>query len=67
VEIDLFSGENAGLIIAEIELRHERQGVRIARLIGAEVTGQPQFYNSALVRIRLRAVAPRHAGQGGLA
>ena len=48
-EIDVFSGENAGLIIAEIELRHEHQRVELPDWIGAEVTGQPQFYNSALV------------------
>jgi adenylate cyclase len=49
-EIDLFSGENAGLIIAEIELCHEQQRVELPDWIGAEVTGQPQFYNSALVQ-----------------
>ena len=49
-EVDVFSGENAGLIIAEIELRHEHQGVELPDWIGAEVTGQPQFYNSALVQ-----------------
>jgi adenylate cyclase len=48
-EIDVFSGENAGLIIAEIELRHEHQRVELPDWIGAEVTGKPQFYNSALV------------------
>jgi adenylate cyclase len=49
-EIDLFSGENAGLVIAEVELRHEHQPVDLPDWIGAEVTGQPQFYNSALVQ-----------------
>ena len=48
-EVDVFSGENLGLIVAEIELRHERQHVELPRWIGTEVTGQPQYYNSSLV------------------
>src|SRR5262245_28226273 len=49
-EIDTFMGDNAGLIIAEIELRHEQQRFELPDWIGAEVTGQPQYYNSSLVR-----------------
>ena len=49
-EIDVFSGENLGLIVAEIELRHEHQHVDLPPWIGPEVTGQPQYYNSALVQ-----------------
>jgi adenylate cyclase len=49
-EIDVFAGENAGLVIAEIELQHEHQHVDLPDWIGAEVTGQPQYYNSALVQ-----------------
>ncbi|MBZ0140074.1 MAG: CYTH domain-containing protein [Pseudorhodoplanes sp.] len=49
-EVDVFCGENAGLVIAEIELRSAGQGVVLPDWIGAEVTGQPQYYNSALVR-----------------
>jgi adenylate cyclase len=49
-EIDVFSGDNAGLVIAEIELRHEHQQFELPTWIGAEVTGLPQYYNSSLVR-----------------
>jgi adenylate cyclase len=49
-EIDVFSGENLGLVVAEIELRHERQHVELPPWIGPEVTGQLQYYNSALVQ-----------------
>jgi adenylate cyclase len=49
VEVDVFSGENAGLVIAEIELRDEHQEVALPEWIGTEVTGQLQYYNSALV------------------
>jgi adenylate cyclase len=49
-EIDVFSGENLGLIIAEIELRHEHQHIQLPSWVGTEVTGQPQYYNSSLVQ-----------------
>ena len=49
-EIDVFSGENSGLIIAEVELKHEHDRVELPTWIGAEVTGQRQYYNSSLVR-----------------
>lgn len=48
-EVDVFSGENEGLIIAEVELQDEHQQVALPDWIGAEITGQPQYYNSALV------------------
>lgn len=47
-EVDVFAGENEGLVIAEIELRDEHQPIEIPGWVGPEVTGQAQFYNSAL-------------------
>jgi adenylate cyclase len=47
-EVDVFAGENAGLILAEIELRDEHQRIEVPAWAGPEVTGQAQFYNSAL-------------------
>lgn len=49
-EIDVFSGDNTGLIIAEIELHHEEQRFELPTWIGPEVTGQSQYYNSSLVQ-----------------
>jgi adenylate cyclase len=49
-EIDVFGGDNAGLIIAEIELRDERETFARPPWLGAEVTGQPHYYNSALAQ-----------------
>jgi adenylate cyclase len=49
-EVDVFEGDNLGLVIAEIELRHERQQIELPPWIGTEVTGQQQYYNSALVQ-----------------
>jgi adenylate cyclase len=48
-EVDVFAGENEGLVIAEIELRDESQQFALPDWIGAEVTGQPDYYNGALV------------------
>jgi adenylate cyclase len=49
-EVDVFHGENDGLVIAEIELSDEHQTVELPPWIGREVTGQSQYYNSYLVR-----------------
>jgi adenylate cyclase len=47
-EVDVFAGENAGLIIAEVELPHEDYRLELPPFVGAEVTGRAEYYNSAL-------------------
>jgi adenylate cyclase len=47
-EVDEFAGENAGLVIAEVELNHEHQRIELPSWVGAEVTGQAEYYNSFL-------------------
>lgn len=49
-EVDEFMGLNEGLIIAEIELEHENQAFDIPDWIGKEVTDDPRYYNSNLIR-----------------
>src|SRR5262245_52091950 len=49
-EVDGFLGDNYGLVIAEVELRREHQPIELPPWIGAEITGQPQYYNSSLVQ-----------------
>jgi len=49
-EVDEFYGENNGLIIAEIELKSEDETFSVPNWIGEEVTGDPRYYNSSLVR-----------------
>ena len=49
-EIDVFSGENLGLVLAEIELRSEQQPIELPPWIGKEVTGQQQYYNGFLAQ-----------------
>ncbi|TYQ16845.1 UNVERIFIED_CONTAM: CYTH domain-containing protein [Acetivibrio alkalicellulosi] len=48
-EIDIFSGDNQGLLIAEIELESENTFFEKPPWIGVEVTGDPHYYNSSLI------------------
>lgn len=48
-EVDLFAGENEGLIIAEIELGSEQEPFERPEWVGEEVTGDPRYYNSNLI------------------
>ena len=49
-EIDEFFGENQGLIVAEVELESEDQPYEKPGWIGAEVTGDPKYFNSNLIQ-----------------
>jgi adenylate cyclase len=48
-EVDEFLGENAGLVIAEVELESETQEIVKPDWVGTEVTGDPRYYNANLV------------------
>jgi len=47
-EVDEFHGENAGLLVAEIELVDENQEFEKPGWLGEEVTGIEKYYNSQL-------------------
>jgi adenylate cyclase len=49
-EVDVFHDRNDGLIIAEIELAYETESFEKPEWLGEEVTGNPAFYNSNLIR-----------------
>lgn len=49
-EIDEFTGENAGLVLAEIELPSENAAFQRPGWLGREVTGDLRYYNSYLGR-----------------
>lgn len=49
-EVDEFLGVNQGLVIAEIELASEDQPFDQPEWIGEDVTNDPRYYNSSLVR-----------------
>ncbi len=47
-EVDEFDGDNAGLVLAEIELDAVDETFDLPEWIGAEVTDDRRFYNAAL-------------------
>ena len=47
-EVDIFSGANNGLIIAEVELDSEQEQVVLPEWIEKEVTGDKRFFNYQL-------------------
>ena len=49
-EIDEFHGDNAGLIVAEVELASEDQEIKLPEWVGAEVSGDARYYNSNLAQ-----------------
>ncbi|MCD6092224.1 MAG: CYTH domain-containing protein [Bacteroidales bacterium] len=48
-EVDVFSGKNEGLILAEIELSSEAEVFTKPSWLGKEVSGDSRFYNANLV------------------
>ncbi|MGO4378755.1 CYTH domain-containing protein [Pseudoduganella sp. RAF53_2] len=49
-EVDEFLGVNAGLVIAEIELPSENQRFDKPDWAGEDVTHDPRYYNSCLIK-----------------
>lgn len=47
-EVDVFSGNNEGLILAEIELSDENETFEKPNWLGKEVTGDERYYNAYL-------------------
>lgn len=45
-EVDEFYGDNAGLVMAEVELKNEGEPFKKPDFIGDEVTGDRRFYNA---------------------
>ena len=49
-EVDVFSGANDGLIIAEVELTHADEMVQLPAWVAKEVSGDPRFHNSCIAQ-----------------
>ncbi|MBQ3206971.1 MAG: CYTH domain-containing protein [Bacteroidales bacterium] len=47
-EVDVFYGENQGLVMAELELSDESESFHRPEWLGDEVTGDLRYYNSML-------------------
>ena len=50
-EVDIFHGDNDGLVMAEIELGSEDEAFEKPSWLGTEVTGDKKYYNSYLTRM----------------
>jgi adenylate cyclase len=48
-EVDVFAGENEGLIVAELELASVDEIFPLPNWVGEEVTEDPRYYNICLV------------------
>ncbi len=48
-EIDVFEGDNAGLVVAEIELSREDEPFEKPAWLGKEVSDDPRYYNVSLI------------------
>lgn len=49
-EVDVFAGQNAGLVVAEIELDSEDAAIELPEWVGTEVSDDPRYYNVSLVK-----------------
>jgi adenylate cyclase len=49
-DLDLFAGENSGLVLAEIELESEQELFEMPSWAGDEVSGDSRYYNANLVK-----------------
>lgn len=47
-EVDEFLGDNAGLVVAEVELEHADQAIDLPEWVGEDVTDDVRYYNLAL-------------------
>ncbi len=47
-EVDVFYGDNAGLLLAEIELRDESDAISLPAWVGPEVTDDRRYFNAYL-------------------
>jgi adenylate cyclase len=56
-EVDVYAGDNVGLIVAEIEIESETAKVDLPPWLGREVTGERRFYAAQLAQRPFRSWA----------
>lgn len=49
-EIDVFHGENEGLVVAEVELGSEDEAITLPPWAAKEVSSDPRYFNSNLLK-----------------
>lgn len=47
-EIDIFRGDNDGLVVAEVEIANPEDKVELPRWAGAEISNDPRYFNNNL-------------------
>ena len=47
--VDVFGGDNAGLVLARVELERENEPVELPPWVGVEVAFDPRYRNPVLV------------------
>jgi len=50
VELDVFEGENRGLVVAELELESEDERFELPDWAGDEVSDDTRYYNVNLIK-----------------
>jgi len=48
-EVDCFEGDNAGLVVAEVEMSHPDEPIALPPWVSTEVSHLPRYYNVCLV------------------
>ena len=49
-EVDVFEGQNEGLVIAELELKNQNQIVDLPNWIGEEISLDKRYFNNNLLK-----------------
>ena len=49
-EVDVFEGQNQGLVIAEVELKNENQSITLPSWVTREVSAESKYYNVNLMQ-----------------
>lgn len=62
-EVDVFSGANDGLVVAELELNHADEAFEKPAWLGAEVSHDTRYYNVCLVQNPYKNWSSPRAGQ----
>ncbi len=61
-EVDVFAGENEGLVVAEVELEDESEQPAIPPWAGREVTDEARYFNSRLAARPYSRWSPEERG-----
>ena len=60
-EIDVFHGDNDGLVVAEVELKSADERIELPPWVGEEVSNDPRYFNSNLIAHPFKTWTSVHA------